>query len=326
MIKLQDVALLRYLAVISLVAWHSYCSYICWDIANTPMSIWYTRLFRVLTPDANMPLFTFISGYLFCYLLVFKGKYQAFREFLANKVNRLLVPFLIIGSVINLTEYGRSYISEMFYGKPNHLWYCLMLFYCFIASWLIEKKLGRRWNIGAMCLSALVVLVYRGNGLKPNVPFGLFMPVYYYCYFYAGFLVFHYKETIMKYVKKYFILIILLWACSLVSGRLILFTSLLYIMIAWRTAHFHILDFEKLPPPIIQTINTIGGYSFGIYVFHQWILWNITRIPVCVDCLRPFMVEHDIIFPLLLFVIIFFVSMFLTSISLKTRISRFLLT
>jgi len=318
--KLQDVALLRCLAVISLVAWHSYCSYICWNIADTPMSIWYTRLFKILTPDANMPLFTFISGYLFCYLLIFKDKYLSFHELLTNKVNRLLIPFLILGTLTNLTEYGKN-ISDIFYGKPSHLWYCLMLFYCFIACWLIEKKLGKRWNIATMCVSTLVVIGYKGNGLGPNTPLGLFMPVYYYCYFYAGFLVFFHKDIILKNVKKYFPLIVLAFACSLMSGRLILFSSLLYILIVWRLIYARIL-----PPPILNVVNTIGVYSFGIYVFHQWIIWNITRIPCCIDVLYPYMTNHDILFPLLLTITVFLISMLFTHISLKTRLGRYLLT
>lgn len=92
-----------------------------------------------------------------------------------------------------------------------------------------------------MCVSTLVVIGYKGNGLGPNTPLGLFMPVYYYCYFYAGFLVFFHKDIILKNVKKYFPLIVLAFACSLMSGRLILFSSLLYILIVWRLIYARIL-------------------------------------------------------------------------------------
>lgn len=78
---LKDVLYIRCFAVVSLVAWHSYCIYICQGFADSPMHDAYARLFSFLTPDANMPLFTFLAGYLFCYLLKTKHKYPDFRGF-----------------------------------------------------------------------------------------------------------------------------------------------------------------------------------------------------------------------------------------------------
>lgn len=138
--NLQNVALLRGLATFSIVVWHTYCSYIGWGVANTPANVFYTYFFTLIFPDANMPLFTFIAGYLFCFLLKEKGKYQRFKEFFINKTHRLLIPFLVLGSIINLCEYGKD-IVDLLYGTPNHLWYCLMLFYVFIAAWLANKYL-----------------------------------------------------------------------------------------------------------------------------------------------------------------------------------------
>lgn len=69
---LKDVLYIRCFAVVSLVAWHSYCIYICQGYADSPMHDAYARLFSFLTPDANMPLFTFWAG-LFI-LLSFKDK------------------------------------------------------------------------------------------------------------------------------------------------------------------------------------------------------------------------------------------------------------
>lgn len=227
---LQDVLLLRCLAVISLVAWHSYCSYICWGYGNSPLDGVYGKIFCFLTPDANMPLFTFMAGYLFCFLLKKKQKYQEFKPFLQNKVHRLLIPFLVLGALTNLTEVNRNFLPEMFYGKPSHLWYCLMLFYCYIVCWLIEKK-GQKYNIVAMCGSMAVVIAKGKGGLTPNVPFGLFLPVYYYCYFYIGFLVFQYKEKFLILMKKKWMVVFLGYgALSIIDkSHLILIHSLSYI-------------------------------------------------------------------------------------------------
>lgn len=140
--RLFDVTLLRAFAVLSLVMWHCYCPYICWGTAESPLNGFYTNLFTNIIPDANMPLFTFLAGYLFCYQYEEKGKYREFKGFLKSKVHRLLIPFLVIGSLMNLTMYGRS-LTEILYGQPNHLWYCLMLFYVYIVFWFIHHKLGQ---------------------------------------------------------------------------------------------------------------------------------------------------------------------------------------
>ena len=90
-------------------------------------------------------------------LLKKKQKYKEFKPFLQNKVHRLLIPFLVLGALTNLTQVNRNFLPEMFYGKPSHLWYCLMLFYCYIVCWLIEKR-GQKYNIVAMCVSVAVVI------------------------------------------------------------------------------------------------------------------------------------------------------------------------
>ena len=227
---LQDVLFLRCLAVISLVAWHSYCSYICWGYGNSPLDGAYTKLFSFLTPDANMPLFTFLAGYLFCFLLRKKQKYQEFKPFLKNKVHRLLIPFLVLGTLTNLTQVNRNFLPEMFCSKPSHLWYCLMLFYCYIACWLIEKR-GQKYNIAAMCVSMAVVITLGKGALGLNVPFGLFLPVYYYCYFYIGYLVFQYKENFLRLMKKYWMVVFLGYGALAIldKSHLILIHSLSYI-------------------------------------------------------------------------------------------------
>ena len=121
--RLADVTLLRSIAVISLVMWHCYCPYISWNMA-VEVGI-YSRLLTNIIPDANMPLFTFLAGYLFCYLFEEKGKYKEFKSFLISKINRLLIPFLVLGTLMNLTMYGKDRV-DILYGQPNHMWYCLI--------------------------------------------------------------------------------------------------------------------------------------------------------------------------------------------------------
>lgn len=322
--KLQEVSILRTFAVITLVAWHSYCSYTSWQIGNSPADDFYRYIFYFLSPDANMPLFTFLSGYLFAYLLVEKEKYNDFKAFVINKSHRLLIPYLILGFVINMTQIDRQNPLELFWGTPNHLWYCLMLFYCFIGCWIVEKKFGMRWNIAVMLLSFLIVVVM-GNQNLMRTPLGVYMPMYYYGYFYIGFLAFRYKEQLLSAVGKWWwavLCIYILTAYFTPLRHFLLITSLSYIALLLKIGNSERFQQAIVNNSLINLgIEKISQYSFGIYVFHQWIIWNMTRY----DDFHPFIHEHYILFPLLTWCLIFFLSYLITHYAVKTRIGRYLL-
>ena len=72
-------------------------------------------------------------------------------------------------------------------------------------------------------------------------------------------------------------------------------------------------------PPL--WLKMISKYSFGIFVFHQWIIWNVTRW----DPMSVIIDDHYILFPLLLFMVVFSISLVLTHYSLKTQVGRYLL-
>lgn len=328
--NLNDVALLRVYAVLTLVAWHSYCSYICWGIADTPMSPVYTIFFHFFTPDANMPLFTFISGYLFYYLLKEKKHYNRFKTFLSNKTHRLLIPFLILGSLTNILSYNKN-IIDLFYGKPNHLWYYLMLFYCFIICYIIETRFNSKINKLLMCLSFIGAFIMQfiktGGPLTINSPLGIFLPMYYYHYFYSGFLVYKYKEKIILNIKKYWWIITILYIISCLYTRYLLpIAAYSYILLLLTLANSSFFIKKMEISQFSNIIFQIGKYSFGIYVFHQWIIWNITRVPSILSQIQPLMIKYDIFFPLVLFIFIFILSFLLTKISVKTKIGKYLLT
>lgn len=318
--RLNSVTYIRFFAIMSLVAWHCYCSYIAWGIGNSPLDKWYAIAFRFFAPTANMPLFTFLSGYLFCFLLNEKGKYSDFKGFLVNKVNRLLVPYLVLGFVINLTQIGRGKpFLPMFYGAPNHMWYCLILFYCFIICWVFEKKFSSRANMLLAILSFLFVLFAGGVYMSESSPLGIWMLAYFYGYFYVGFIVYHYSDSLYPTLYKYKILLGIAFICfALLSYKfkhLEGISSLIFVMFLTTIAQ----KIESCPP---HWMEIVAKYSFGVYVFHQWIIWNVTRY----EPMQPLIREHYVLFPIVLFICVFSISMLLTHLSIKTRVGRYLLT
>lgn len=232
--QLNDVALLRCFATFSLVIWHTYCSYICWGIADSPLNSFYRYLFTSIIPDANMPLFTILAGYLFYYLNVEKGKYNDFKSFFRNKVNRLFIPFVILGTVINSLEYDKELI-EIVYGLPNHLWYCLMLFYVYIAFWVVEKYFGTKIN-AIIALTSLTIVAYTGSGaLSHRFIGGLFLPAYYYGYFYIGFIVRKRKDILHAHDNILFAIAFLFFffATIIHNHHLIAITSVSYFAVLY---------------------------------------------------------------------------------------------
>lgn len=323
--NLQEVALLRCLSTFSIVVWHTYCSYICWDVAETPANAFYNKLFTRIFPIANMPLFTFLAGYLFCFLMKEVGKYADFKKFLLNKTHRLLIPFIVLGALINLTEYGKN-IIDILYGQPNHLWYCLMLFYVFIICWIVEKKISRKVNIVLMILSFMIVCY--GKSYLYKTPLGLYQPLYFYCFFYAGCL---FRE---HFEKKFFtsnasiIIVSLMYiiCCLFYNNHLCGIMAISHIILAFWIAK-KICDSKAYRENefVQKTVDTISKYSFGVYVLHQWIIWNLTREPHLLSYVKPMLEQHYIVAPIIACIAIFGICLILTHFICKTRVGRYFL-
>ena len=121
--KLTEVNYLRSYAIISIVIWHCFvCPLSAWNLIEATTA---TQLIAVLArfviPDANMPLFTFISGYLFAYLYQKNAeKYGHFKSFFKAKFERLVIPFLVLGTLMNITVPERD-LNMILNGEGSHL-------------------------------------------------------------------------------------------------------------------------------------------------------------------------------------------------------------
>ena len=84
---------------------------------------------------AMMPLLTFSSGYLFNLMF---SKYKSYAMLIENKAQRLIIPVLVFGElyslVVNTTvNFDQNYINKLLSGYYI-LWYCNMLFWCFVIA------------------------------------------------------------------------------------------------------------------------------------------------------------------------------------------------
>jgi fucose 4-O-acetylase-like acetyltransferase len=107
--RLTDISYLRTVAIFAIVLYHSFCPYMDWKFVSSSYNPTYNSIFKVWF-GARMPLFLFISGFLFSYLLFVKNKYQSFTGFVWNKTKRLLIPYLIFATLIMLSHDKLSWV------------------------------------------------------------------------------------------------------------------------------------------------------------------------------------------------------------------------
>lgn len=128
-------------------------------------------------------------------------------------------------------------------------------------------------------------------------------------YFYIGFLVFEYKEYVMKWIGKYWLILVAInfYLAWFVKPQLFLFHCLSYILILLYLANKLELRASTTTPPRFGyslILNSISKCSMGIYIIHAWIIWNVTNI----ESFHGFIDEHFLIFPFICWIFVFLFS------------------
>lgn len=334
----QDINIIRTYAIIGIVMWHCFfCPYLCWGFFDSSL-IPTTRYFSIFSgffiPDALMPVFTFLSGYLFYYLYVEKGKYREWKDFVWKKTKRLVIPFFTIGTAITLTAPLRS-VSQLIYGEGNHLWYAMMLFWCFLFAWTVFKINSKWITYFSALLSFAYMISAHGNTWYFGIQYGLKLPlgmhhaIFYYIYFYMGCMVFKYRKLLSERLLKSrgailtaalytFVFVVSKLGIKYVSVTFVLVKPFIFCILLWMLVNFSL---RKGYIHSSKFVDNISKYGFGIYVFHEWIAWDVSHISLVTEYLE----QHYLIFPFVYFFSIFVISYILTHLCLKTKVGRFLL-
>lgn len=314
--RLNYIEAIRCFAILSLVVWHCICVYTGWmsylpDITAAVENNILTKIYMgaaiLIMPDANMPLFVMVAAYVYVYLWN-KGAYRDIKVFFKKKAKRLVIPYFVIGTLVVFTIFDWEPLS-LIYGEAHHLWFCAMLFWCFILIRIYEKLPPAYRILLIICGIAIQIKPFTYDLL------GIVKGLRYFPYFLFGYYLYSYlpKFRCLKYSE---IIAISIWLLTLFS-----YFVLKRVEPICYTYCFMIFVLVPEDIKVPSWVTKISMYSFGIYVFHEWFLWNAAHLQI----LHPFIIRYQILYPTIAFVSVFSVSYLLTHFSLKTKIGRFLL-
>lgn len=309
---LTNITIIRPILIVLLVFYHAFAIYSGgWDpiegFPDVHIYLWLDKLSYAFMLET----FVFVSGYVFGYQVRIKGtsKLEA-KSLLISKLKRLIIPsmfFSLLYIIIfqNITQPVVNTIYDMLNGV-GHMWFLPMLFWCFIAIWLIEKMNLRPGIV-------LPILLICSICSFIQLPLRLNTSMYYMLFFYVGYIIQRKDVNIEKfYYPSYVISLSLLF--------LVLFTSITYFermglflffgggefvnnnmvvaivkyaeintpRILYSSVGLAMLMalvgfYEKnCTKPVPDWIVTIGGLCMGVYLLQQFILkvlYDYTALP-----------------------------------------------
>lgn len=328
-----NIAMLRLLAIIIVVAFHAYG--MCYAEAHLPQPLpkiyqetyeWFNQYIPI---NVAMPLFVFVSGYLFGMQLL-NGKYHSLWQVARDKFLRLMVPYYFFVPIMMATYSG--FKLEPFYtGGYWHLWFIPMLWWLFVIAYPLRSIIfsGKWWMVCSLLLCTNIL-----------APLGKFLPHLFglqylnenLCFFLLGMAIIRFEERILDAIKTYYFVgsLSLIYFVTIIwfpteygdMSLALLIGSTCAIIILWYL--FHIIPWNsfKFTPYLLS----ISACSFGIYIFHNWMeVYLISSTAQRLFPIAEFASQHIMLFPLLFTITAFVVSLILTKLMLKTNIGQMLL-
>lgn len=299
--KLNDVILLRVFTILIVVLGHSMIVYSSnWSTFELYMGSTFFNNLKVYIDIFQMPLFIFVSGYVYYFNRVEIGKYQNKFRFIKGKFIRLLIPYFSIAIfyvipvrfLIDYNSYqGKSFlellIKNVLLGEDiGHLWYLPSLFTIFIVFYLFENYI-RKFSLifGLLFFIGISIL----SGFFPSI-FFIQKSLNYLLYFYVGFkmreLVQEKEYTVdavlisvlfvLQFIGIFFSIAIAGQNSSMLNGLVLLFNKLgsLSSVLFFYTV-FKKISIKNESLTDKKGIKYLDKNSFQIYLFHSPIVYVV---------------------------------------------------
>lgn len=326
--KRIEVSLLRTLAMVMVVAYH--CVYqfafgypMC-DNAFSPIEF-YLHLNKFLN-SIDMPMFVLVSGYLLAYLKTKKGKYSDGKDFFIKKAKRLLLPFFIWVILTDLLVFGKIDYTHFYY-SVCHLWFLLMLMWCFVFAFFTQKLWEQfsLWLNAAFCAVFFsVYFILSKLGLLTNLfcidSFLIYFPIFYVGIIWARFSILeNLVEKVSLHIFSLSSILFVAFTWCLTSNEFPLHSDLLaricgvlFSLSIFQALYKYMEKVDSMP----AWFTSIDESGMGIYILHQILIILLLQQ----SSIALFTNDHYIVGPILLFVSVFAICWLLSALIRKTRL------
>ncbi len=324
-----DISILRVVSIIIVVFFHVYGMMYAEHFPETKQ-LYYDTYYIVnqcIFINIGMPMFVFISGFLFQSQLN-SGKYSSICQLLKKKSIRILLPYVIFGLIMMATT-GNFHPIQLLSGGYWHLWFLPMLFWCFLISYGLTKLKLKSWLL--IILLTIFYILSLCHFDLPGILGTQFIPNWY-CWFLLGSLCFIFQNQICEFILRYRLsmpLLIVYLVPTIIHPVeygdrtwFSIISQISILLLIWSFLHERLKNTAKK----YSFFTYFSKYCFGIFIFHNWVaLYLVSKTSQRLFNLPVLASEHIVLFPLCLTIITFIVSYFASWILLKTKVGKFLI-
>lgn len=257
------------------------------------MPEWYRQIFEWIY-TFHMPLFIFISGFLIRYSYKGVNNWKEYKQYLAKRIKKFLLPFLIVGTIGTLASWNFNDTNALLNNLLNliispkqsevtFLWYIylLFIFYC-IAPIIFNAKLWIK-------VLLFIVALYLSTHVIPIGYICIDWFTRYFVFFFCGALVAKYYHKIKQH-KKINLSIGIGSFVAFIIMSIAIFTgtsnSILVYLIQWiGIPTFALIAYAlKQCNWICKALVFVSVNCFGIYLLHMFFVQAgailITMLPI----------------------------------------------
>lgn len=343
--RVLEVDIIRPIAIILVLLTHCFAIYTgAWKAPNN-IEVEYVLPFKIFTDFLQafrMPAVVLVAGYVLVLQYERNTINDNLKQFVQKKIKRLLLPCLVFSLFYqfffsdDFATTTKAWINLL--SGSGHLWFLTMLFWNFVFGFILVKFVKNK-NIFKYIIIGLFPISVLASFL-PNV-FGITRFVNYSVFFVYGMLLWNERDKIINgflrvryivFLSFFFLLSFIFceyfkfynmsenntisFTLAYVVSFLDYFNALIGVTLFYVIVLFCV---EKLKCKPSKISNYLSKRSYGVYVFHQFILMFL------IYNLELFKYLDYKIAPFVMFGLVFFTSLILTNVFLKTRIGRFLI-
>ena len=334
--KLEDISFIKTIMMVVIVLYHSMLFFGgTWFTAVEPARrADFLYYFAMWMNTFHIQTFAMASGFLFYYLKIRKGRYNDPRSDIKKRAIRLLVPyfFTCLFWVIPIGIFFYNYSLSEIFSKyvlmtgPSQLWFLIMLFMVFIFFELFSDKFKVSFKnlVIVFLLSTTIGFMLSKYGINY---FQIAASIKYILYFYLGGYIYTNKDKItLKQVIIMIAMAIPLYTfvlCFNGMDNLVVLAGTRFaetlVSVLEVPAIYYLFSklIEKRRTIVCGRIfHVLEQNSFGIYLFHQQIIYFV------IFWLNG--VVSPIILVLCSFIIALFVSLAISLVLRKFKVTRFM--